>query len=240
MFMPSEEEKPAPSPSRPLETRVQAIELAIFLFLIVPSMLFSFFALRQGALNFFLMASGTMTRDLALMSLILYFLWRNGEAISSIGWKIENAGREVIVGVVLFAPFFIGTGMLGAALQKAGLSVPSSPPSALLPGKNTLDMLLAALLVFVVAIAEETIFRGYFLLRFTAVTGSAPIALFLSAAIFSLGHGYEGAAGVVTVGVMGLIFGLIYFWRGSLVAPMVMHFLQDLLAIFLFLFSGAK
>jgi membrane protease YdiL (CAAX protease family) len=63
----------------------------------------------------------------------------------------------------------------------------------------------------------------------------------LSAGIFSLGHGYEGTAGVATVGLMGLIFALVYIWRKSLVAPMIMHFLQDFLVIVLLpvLASGA-
>jgi membrane protease YdiL (CAAX protease family) len=55
----------------------------------------------------------------------------------------------------------------------------------------------------------------------------------LFAVVFSLGHGYEGTAGVVTVGFIGLAFALVYQWRGSLVAPMVMHFLQDFCEIFL-------
>lgn len=59
------------------------------------------------------------------------------------------------------------------------------------------------------------------------------ISIVLSAVIFSLGHGYEGTAGVIKVGMMGLISALVYVWRGSLVAPMVMHFLQDFLSIVL-------
>jgi membrane protease YdiL (CAAX protease family) len=35
----------------------------------------------------------------------------------------------------------------------------------------------------------------------------------------------------VTVGVMGLIFALLYLWRQSLIVPIVLHFLQDFLAI---------
>jgi membrane protease YdiL (CAAX protease family) len=53
----------------------------------------------------------------------------------------------------------------------------------------------------------------------------------LSSVIFSLGHGYEGSAGVVTVGFMGLAFAIVYVWRRSLVAPIIMHFLQDFLAL---------
>jgi len=53
----------------------------------------------------------------------------------------------------------------------------------------------------------------------------------LSAFIFAIGHGYEGTAGVVTVGVMGLAFALVYLWRRSLVAPMIMHCLVDFVSI---------
>jgi membrane protease YdiL (CAAX protease family) len=62
----------------------------------------------------------------------------------------------------------------------------------------------------------------------------------LSAGIFSLGHGYEGSAGVVTVGVMGAVFALVYLWRRSLVAPMMMHFLQDFIGIVLVPLLGMK
>ena len=87
------------------------------------------------------------------------------------------------------------------------------------------------ILVAVVAFSEETIFRGYLLLRFATITGTPAAAAFLSAAIFSLGHGYEGTAGVVTVGVVGAAFALVYLWRRNLVAPAVMHFLLDLVGI---------
>jgi len=45
---------------------------------------------------------------------------------------------------------------------------------------------------------------------------------------------------VVTVGVMGLVFALVYLWRQSLVAPMVMHFLQDFIGIVLLPALGMK
>lgn len=57
--------------------------------------------------------------------------------------------------------------------------------------------------------------------------------MILSSIIFSLGHGYEGTAGVVTVGFMGLFFALVYLSRKSLVAPIVLHFLQDFTGIVL-------
>jgi membrane protease YdiL (CAAX protease family) len=215
----------------------QLVEVSVFLFLIVPSMALSFFAVKQGSLSFVLVAFATILRDLALVSLILFFLWRNGEPINWIGWTFKNSWKEIGLGIGLYIPFFIVAGFLERALQVAGLSVPSTPlPS--MAAEGTGELLLAIALVAVVALGEETIFRGYLILRLKAITTSPTAAALLSATIFSLGHGYEGSAGVVTVGVMGVIFALIYLWRQSLVAPIVMHFLQDFIGIVLLPWLG--
>jgi membrane protease YdiL (CAAX protease family) len=216
-----------------LSHREQLFEVSVFLFLIVPSLALSFFAIKQGTLSFVLTAVATILRDLALVSLILFFIWRNREAITRIGWTLKNGWRDIGLGVVLFIPFFFGAGLLENALHRAGFSVPSTPTPSFLAAQGITEIVLAFVLVVVVAIAEETIFRGYLILRFRGLAASPVAAILLSAFVFSLGHGYEGTAGVVTVGTMGAVFAIIYMWRKSLVAPMVMHFLQDFIGIVL-------
>jgi membrane protease YdiL (CAAX protease family) len=220
--------------------RVQLIEVAVFLFLIVPSMALSFLVVKQGNLSFVLTAVATILRDLGLVSLILFFLWRNGEPIDLIGWTSRKIREEIALGLWLFIPLFYGMVVLEQTLRASGLSVPSTPLPTFLAIKGMAQSLLASLLVIVVAAAEETIFRGYLILRLQAVFASPAAAVVLSAAIFALGHGYEGSAGVVTVGAMGLVFALVYLWRQSLVAPMVMHFLQDFIGIVLLPMLGMK
>ena len=212
----------------------QLLEVSVFLFLILPSMALSFFAIKQGSLNFVLVAISSILRDLAQVSLNLFFIWRNREPVTWIGWTFQKSRKEIALGILLFMPFSFGTGLLEKGLQALGLSVPSTPLPSFLAARGMAEFLLAFGLVVIVALAEETIFRGYLILRLKAITASPAAAALLSAAIFSLGHGYEGSAGVVTVGVMGVIFALIYIWRQSLVAPIVMHFLQDFIGIVLF------
>jgi membrane protease YdiL (CAAX protease family) len=211
----------------------QLAEVSVFLFLIIPSMVLSFFAIQQGSLNFVLVAISVILRDLALVSLILLFIWRNNEPAAWIGLTLKNSWKEILLGIMLFIPFFLTTALLEKGLQAIGLSVPSKPLPSFLAARGTVQFLLAFILVVIVATAEETIFRGYLILRLNAVTANSTAAVLLSAAIFSLGHGYEGSAGVVTVGVMGIVFALVYMWRKSLVAPIVMHFLQDFIGIVL-------
>jgi membrane protease YdiL (CAAX protease family) len=213
------------------DKKARLYEVSVFLFLIVPSMALSFFAVKQGALSFEIVAWATILRDAALVCLILYFLWQNGEPAERIGWSFEHSWKEFAVGLALFIPLYFGAGLLEDVLQKAGLSLPATPvPSYMLPG-DIPKLVLAVFLVTVVGVAEETIFRGYLIMRFQDLNTGAPTAIVLSAFIFSIGHGYEGTAGVITVGVMGLAFALVYLWRRSLVAPMIMHCFVDFVSI---------
>jgi membrane protease YdiL (CAAX protease family) len=218
----------------------QAVEVAVFLFLIVPSMVLSLFVVRRGNLSFVLTAVATIFRDLGLVSLILFFLWRNVENVERIGWSFRRTGRQAALGAALFIPFVFGAALLERGLLRLGLSRPATPTPSFLAASGGAEFLLAAVLVAVVAVTEETIFRGYLLLRFQMLLRSPALAVLLSSVIFSLGHGYEGSAGLVTVGVMGAVFAVIYLWRRSLVAPIVMHFLQDFLSIVLLPWLGVK
>ncbi|MCX5772273.1 MAG: CPBP family intramembrane metalloprotease, partial [Candidatus Hydrogenedentes bacterium] len=130
-------------------------------------------------------------------------------------------------------PFLVVVSLVEQLLDWLGFAPPATPvPSGLLAaGAN--EYVLGAVLVLVVAVTEETVFRGYLLLRFTNITGNWVAAMLLSTVIFAIGHGYEGTIGIITVGVMGAIFSLVYLWRGSLVTPITLHFLQDFIGIIL-------
>jgi uncharacterized protein len=209
----------------------QTAELLVFLFLIVPSIILSFFAQNLNQAGFVLVAASTILRDLALVGLILFFLWRNGEPLDLIGWRRKGALPDVALGLLLSPLVITGIALLGGALQSMGFSGPSRPLPPFLTPHGPEQIALAVVLVVVVAISEETIFRGYLMARIGAVTGSTPVAAILSSVIFSLGHVYEGGSGVIAVGVMGLVFALLLAWRRSIVAPAVIHFANDFAGI---------
>jgi membrane protease YdiL (CAAX protease family) len=217
---------------------VQGIEVVILLLLLAPSLVSVGSAL--GTVTFLSLATTVMVRDFALLFLVLYFVWRNGEGLEALGWKFAGRGRDVVWGILLYVPITIGAGLLDRALRALGLSGPSHPPAALVPENGLAQLILAAVLMVVVAVSEESIFRGFLILRFQALTGNMIAAVLISSFIFSLGHGYEGSAGVITVGVLGLFLALIYLWRQSLVAPMVIHFLQDFVSILVVTLSGVS
>jgi len=77
---------------------------------------------------------------------------------------------------------------------------------------------------------EEFIFRGYLQLQFAALTRSMFLGALLSAAIFGASHGYEGAARMLLIGIFGLLFGLLAWWRRSLRPGMMAHAWHDALS----------
>ncbi len=213
--------------------KVQLLEVLAFCFLIVPGLLFSSSAGDSLRENFTPAILGVMLSELALVFLVLYFLWRNSENLSRVGWISKGVLKELILGIVLFVPFVYLLSYVDSGLNSLGIPTQKGHiPSFLQPAGISQDI-IAGVLVVVVAISEETIFRGYLILRFKSVTGSAAVAVIVSTIIFAAGHGYEGTGGVIIVGLMGAIFALIYLWRKSIVAPVVMHFIQDFIAIIL-------
>jgi membrane protease YdiL (CAAX protease family) len=220
--------------------KVQFLELLVFLFLIVPSLGSSFLiAGDQSHLQFVAAALFSILNDLALVSLVAYFMWRNKEPPHRVGWTRGNVWREIGWGLLLFFPVSYGASLLEAFLHAFGFSAPSHLPS-FLAATGIGNALLALVLVTVVAFVEETVFRGYLILRFKTVTRRTIAAILLSSAVFSLGHGYEGTAGVISIFWLGVLLALIYVWRKSLVAPVVIHFLTDFSSIVLTILLAPK
>lgn len=215
------------------DLKVQVVELSVFVFLFLPSVVLSFFETGADYQNFIFSSTAIIFQNLALVGLILFFLWRNGESYRLIGWNRIGWGKEFGLGLLLFPPFALVTGLFEELFLALGLSSPEEALPSFLAAQGPWEMLLALILITVVALGEETIYRGYLILRLKTLLGSGWAAALISSGIFSLGHAYEGSAGIATVAVMGLAFAGIYIWRGSIIAPVVMHFIQNFIGIIL-------
>jgi membrane protease YdiL (CAAX protease family) len=95
-----------------------------------------------------------------------------------------------------------------------------------------LELAVWFLLSTTAGFCEELIFRGYLQLQFAALTRSMFAGALISAVVFGASHGYEGAPRMILIGIFGLMFGLLAWWRKSLVPGMIAHAWHDA-------FSGA-
>jgi uncharacterized protein len=211
----------------------QALELCVFLLMFLPSTVLSFFTAGQWKQGFVLTAITVILRDCALCSLAVYFVWQNRQPLSAIGWSTRYWPVHVAIGVTLFPVVVVGSIIVAWVFLSLGLSSADTTIRSSLSIHGWADVPLAVLLVAVVAIAEETIFRGYLLLRFREITGNMGLAVLLSTVIFTAGHGYEGGAGMATVSLLGLVFMALYLSTRSLIASIVLHFLFDLVGVVL-------
>lgn len=80
-----------------------------------------------------------------------------------------------------------------------------------------------------IALQEEALFRGLFVLYLAAVTGGPAWAYaILTAFVFAAGHRYQAWLGVVASGALGLAFGILTAGLGSLWPAVALHALVDL------------
>jgi membrane protease YdiL (CAAX protease family) len=101
------------------------------------------------------------------------------------------------------------------------------PTVQFLAPQSPVEIALWIALSVTAGICEETIFRGYLQKQFIAWTGSIPTGIFLSAAVFGLGHIYQGVRSTLVITVYGLLFGILAQWRSSLRPGMIAHALND-------------
>lgn len=87
-------------------------------------------------------------------------------------------------------------------------------------------------LAFSAGINEEIVFRGffiqYFLTLFWYFDHAELYAIIIPSVVFALVHYYQGWKAVLKIGLLSLFFGLIFLKTESLLFPIILHILIDL------------
>ena len=78
-------------------------------------------------------------------------------------------------------------------------------------------------------ICEELLFRSCLFYYISLLIPGLPAVwiILISGLVFGVGHGYQGLKGVVTTTLLGAIFGSLYYFTGSILLCMLLHFLVD-------------
>jgi membrane protease YdiL (CAAX protease family) len=174
------------------------------------------------SLEFFAMAS---LFDTALVAvLIRIFLMMSGENSREVFLNGRPVLREVLRGLALVPILWIVviTLIYSMTTLVPGLhNVPNNPLEAYMD-----TPLKAGVFLMVVVLAggvREELQRGFILHRFDQRLGGAWVGLAVFSVAFGLFHLQQGYDVAIAVGLLGVIWGLLYIRRRSVVAAMVSH-----------------
>ena len=101
--------------------------------------------------------------------------------------------------------------------------------------QRSIEALVFTVLACTAGVSEEFVYRGFIFAVFVrAFANSAfPVliaAVFVSSALFAMGHLYQGWRGIITTLVVGVLFSGMRIWSGNLVPSAVAHIAVDLVA----------
>ncbi len=183
------------------------------------------------------LASAILTGALMLLLVLLFSLrdsgWRESLGLvpfrmaSSLGWAALGVlavyGTSLVVGALCHFARVDMKAQLRLRIEVV-LKFAEIPSYAILP------------LVAFVGFWEETVFRGFLLGRvraFLSSPGGTPgplrdaLAILVTAALFGIGHIYQGPLGVLQTSMIGLVLGTLTLWRKSVWPAVLAHLTID-------------
>jgi uncharacterized protein len=159
-----------------------------------------------------------------VVGLVLLFLWNHGERACPVLLGVRPPARELAIGAALIVPAFIVVAIvLSIVLLVAPWlrNVPRNPLEDLLTSSG--HRLLFGVVVIIAGGLREEVQRAFILYRFEQRLGGAYLGLILFSVVFGLGHLDQGRDVAIATGTLGAVWGSIYLWRRSIVAPAVSH-----------------
>ncbi len=174
----------------------------------------------------------TMAAEWVLVGVVFLGVRKRMKLRDLIGGRWTNP-EDVLLDIMIAAGFWLvailvlGAGAKLLHLDQAGkFESMRQQLGFLIPG-TTLELLVWFCLSTTAGFCEEIIFRGYLQRQFAALTRSMVAGVLLSALVFGAAHGYEGGPRMLLIGVYGLMFGLLAWWRKSLRPGMIAHAWHD-------------
>jgi membrane protease YdiL (CAAX protease family) len=170
----------------------------------------------------------TALAEWIMFTLVVVGVRLGGTSISAVLGDRWHSRRQILRDVGIAAAFWIIAAVLLWLLSLVWRFTPNSNVLSILP-HGIIQVIAWIGLSVSAGICEETIFRGYLQQQFIAVTKSVPAGILLSAAVFGIGHAYEGLRMILPVGLYGVMFGVLSYWRRSVRPGMIAHAWHDAL-----------
>jgi membrane protease YdiL (CAAX protease family) len=157
-----------------------------------------------------------------------------GQPLSAIGWRVNDVLSDTGIGllsVFCVYAFMMLVAMIVALINpeilerttQAQRAIKETIPPASIPA-------LILMMVFV-SVWEEVVFRGFLLTRLYTLFRRWWVAVIIGALLFAVGHIYQGVVATMVIGGIGIVLGLLFVWRRSLLPPVVFHVAFNTIAV---------
>jgi membrane protease YdiL (CAAX protease family) len=172
-----------------------------------------------GSLSLLLLTDALLVTGLAVL-----FLRARGERATDVflGWR--RPSREAWLGLLLLPLLFLLVVSVAFVVERAAPwlhNVTRNPFEPIL--KSPLHTAIFGIVAVVAGGVREELQRAFILHRFEQHLGGARVGLVLFSAIFGVGHVLQGYDAAIVTALFGLLWGLVYLRRRSVVAPIVSH-----------------
>lgn len=167
--------------------------------------------------------------------LLWLYIWLGGrcEGATSVRDLIGgrwNSIRSVLLDVAVAAGFWLVWSGVAIAMGYLVQPLPAEPAAFLNP-RGPVEVALWVAMSITAGFCEELVYRGYLQRQVVSLTGSASLGIIAQAAIFGVGHWYQGGRKVIIIVVLGALFGVLAHWRKSLRPGMLSHAWEDMLNV---------
>jgi membrane protease YdiL (CAAX protease family) len=168
---------------------------------------------------------------------VAVILWRSsvhGISAARMGLAIPNLALTATVSIVLALIVLANQTLSLRRLAQRPSEVQGIMPQLALKifPQDSVERLAFFAVVVTVSVCEELIYRGFAQTVFGAWFGAGArsfvvASILASAALFSLGHIYQGQRGLIATFIVGILFSSVRAWTGSLFPSLLAHFVAD-------------
>jgi membrane protease YdiL (CAAX protease family) len=166
---------------------------------------------------------------------LLFYIWLGGRSHDAVPLRDLIGGRwRTLKAMMVDLAAAVGL-WLACTLAAIAMNVmagPSHPASlGFLNPRGAAEVTLWVIMSVTAGFCEEVVYRGYLQKQALALTGSATLAVAFQAILFGVGHWYQGGKQVITITVLGVLYGILAHWRKSLRPGMISHAWADVLNV---------
>jgi membrane protease YdiL (CAAX protease family) len=163
--------------------------------------------------------------DMVLVLLLIWvFLRAHRETLWGFVVGPRRPLREVLLGLACIpAAFLLVVAVLAAilAIRPSLHNVAVNPFERML--QTPRDAAIFAVVVMLAGGVREEVQRAFIVRRFDQYLGGAVVGIVIYSIIFGLGHIEQGYAAAIATGTLGAAWGVIYWRRQSIIAPIISH-----------------